>query len=109
MVQINGKVILIFISIQLEVDHHSMPIAGDGIVVHVYGGGYAIQRDGVVDHLMIAGGAELDDQVVPLANDRLAWNRGIDPSLMWVVPYCPKAISFHSALSAKHHGVSGKV
>ena len=56
-VQVNGEVILISISIQLEVDHHSMPVAGDRTVAHVYGGGYSIQSDGVVDHFVIAGSA----------------------------------------------------
>ena len=89
MVQINGKVILIFISIQLEVDHHSMPIAGNGTVAHVYGSGYSIQLNRVVDHFVVAGGAEIDDEMVPLAGECLAWYCGIDPFLMWIVPHGP--------------------
>ena len=60
-VQVNGKVVLIFISIQLEVDHHSMPIAGDGPVGHADSCGHTIQSNGIVNYLVVTGGAEVDD------------------------------------------------
>jgi hypothetical protein len=61
MVQVNGKVILIFVSVQLEVDDHPMPVAGNRVVGPIHRCRHTIQPNGIVDHLMIPSGAEVDD------------------------------------------------
>src|SRR5207244_6771587 len=109
MIQVNGEVVLGRVAIQLEVNDHSMPIARDGTVGHADGGGHTIQSNRIVDHLVVAGRAEIDDQMVPLATYGLARNVRVYPALGGIVPNRPEAIPSRTALRAKHHGASRNV
>jgi len=81
-----------------------MPVAGDGIIGHPYRRCRAIQSDRVVNHFVVAGSGEFDDQMVPLAYDYLARNLGINPALSGIIPNSPQLVPFHAAFGAEHHG-----
>ena len=80
---------MLIVSVDLEVDGHSVPATGSRVVVPVQCLLVPVQRDCFVVKFVIAGSLYLYDEVIPGIAQRMTSDGSIDPAIVRIIPNRP--------------------
>src|ERR1051326_8246870 len=78
-IQINGIRLLLVVPVELVVDRDAIPVGCGRWVVPIQRMGYAVERDRLVEKLIVCCALHLNDEVVPTIAHRVARNSCGDP------------------------------